>query len=84
MSLHGDGGEGACVYTMYLTICGLLCSCNVMYSIFHVKPSRVGCEHVCTICLDLSPMGISLRLNNSVCEIMTMTECMHKQIHGVE
>ena len=55
-----------------------------MYSIFHVKPSRVGCEHVRTIYLDLSPMGISLRLNNSVREIMTMTECMHNQIHGVE
>ena len=84
MSLHGHGGERACVYAIHVRMCRLLCSCNVTYGIFHVKSSGVGCEHVHTIHLDLSPMGIPLSLDNSVRDIMTMAECLHKQIHGVQ
>ena len=72
------------MYAMHVRMCRLSCFCNVTYGMFRVKPSGVGCEHVRTMYLDLSPMGIPLRLNNIVHDIMTMTECVHKQIHCVE
>ena len=82
MSLHGDGGERACVGAIHWRMCGLLCSFKGMYNIFHVKPSRVRSFIIkgvsrCYI-TGFESYGYSVwasyGLTNIVLDIMTMTE----------